>query len=92
MVSLGNIILRIRVVFFASVRELTGESWLDLDLEANVTDVSDVKRLLCQRNEAWREALDHPSLIQSVNHKMVVSSHPIEEDDEIAFFPPMTGG
>ncbi|MEM8661651.1 MAG: MoaD/ThiS family protein [Pseudomonadota bacterium] len=31
-------------------------------------------------------------MIRAVNHDMVTSNSPLKDGDEIAFFPPVTGG
>ncbi|HOY23759.1 MAG TPA: MoaD/ThiS family protein, partial [Cellvibrio sp.] len=40
----------------------------------------------------WLEFLASDKLLFSVNQTLVKASHPIQDGDEVAFFPPVTGG
>jgi molybdopterin synthase sulfur carrier subunit len=54
--------------------------------------VAAIKALLSQRGAAWKEALNQPNLVHALNHKVVLTDAMVSEGDELAFFPPMTGG
>ena len=89
--------MNIRIKLFATLREALGESEFDLSLAALVPsekpmDVAAVKALLSQRGVDWHEALNQPNVVHALNHKVVFADAPITEGDELAFFPPMTGG
>lgn len=80
------------ILFFASLREQlnTGqEDWESLD---GITTVKDLLNQLQARGEPWQSALNNPKLIVSVNQEVVNQDHPISLKDEVAFFPPVTGG
>jgi molybdopterin synthase sulfur carrier subunit len=57
-----------------------------------MSTVAGLKEVLGARGESWVEALSHPNLIQAVNQRVVFEEEAINDGDEIAFFPPMTGG
>ena len=87
----------ITIKFFSALREALGESEFQLDLsdisEASAqVDVAAVKALLSRRGAAWKEALNQPNLVHALNHKVVFTDAVVFEGDELAFFPPMTGG
>ena len=89
--------MNIRIKLFATLREALGESEFDLSLaplapSENPTDVAAVKALLSQRGIDWHEALNQPNVVHALNHKVVFTDALITEGDELAFFPPMTGG
>lgn len=80
----------IKLLFFAQVRELTGTD--RLELENRYSTVEELRDALSQRGERSALALDHKKLLFAVNHTFVQSDHPLTAGDEIAFFPPVTGG
>jgi molybdopterin synthase catalytic subunit len=81
--------VKLKIRFFASLRERLGAS--DLDLEcAEGTTVEDLRRQLAGRY-AQPEAFAATLLI-SVNWDPVDASYPLSDGDEVAFLPPMSGG
>jgi molybdopterin synthase subunit MoaD len=80
----------IKVLFFAQVRELVGEDSLSLNTTANT--VEELRQALVARGDRWALALEEGKLLSAVNQTLVESSHPIADGDEVAFFPPVTGG
>ncbi|MBL4822821.1 MAG: molybdopterin converting factor subunit 1 [Colwellia sp.] len=81
----------IKVVFFAALREQLECSELTLSSE-NIATVADLKQQLASKNEQWQALFDNTSLLSAINHDMVDSEQPIKPGDEVAFFPPVTGG
>ncbi|MBS05419.1 MAG: molybdopterin synthase sulfur carrier subunit [Gammaproteobacteria bacterium] len=81
----------IDVRFFASVRETLGLESTQVDAEG-VGSVADVINALIVRDEAFREALGQENMLVSVNQVMVKPDTPVRAGDEVAFFPPVTGG
>ena len=89
--------MKITIKLFAALREALGESEFELDLEgvtadAAPIDVASVKAALSQRGPDWNEALNQPNLVHALNHKVVFVDAVVSAGDELAFFPPMTGG
>ena len=87
----------ITIKLFSTLREALGESEFQLNLfeiseSSAEVDVAAVKRLLSQRGADWKEALNQPNLVHALNHKVVFTDALVSEGDELAFFPPMTGG
>ena len=82
----------IKVLYFASFRELlgTGSELVDPGDLKNVGDLlSDLKG----RGEKWaRVFADGQVIMIAVNQEMAEPATPIQDGDEVAFFPPVTGG
>ena len=79
----------IQVLFFAQVRELIGCAQLACE---PCRDVETLRRQLAQRGDKWALALESGKLLAAVNQTMVSFDHPLQDGDEVAFFPPVTGG
>lgn len=81
----------IKVVYFASIREQLGVDQEQLaDTPATVNLLVD---LLCQRGTAWQQVFQggQPVLV-AVNQEMSQTDAVLTDGDEVAFFPPVTGG
>ena len=64
----------------------------DISEASAPVDVAAIKKRLSQRGAEWQEALNQPNLVHALNHKVVFTDAVVSEGDELAFFPPMTGG
>ena len=80
----------IKVLFFAQVRELVNTDSLTLD--ATFKDVAALRAQLAAQSDRWALALDEGKLLAAVNQTLVEFTHPLAAGDEVAFFPPVTGG
>ncbi len=81
----------IKVVFFAALREQLNCSDLCLASD-NINTIADIKQQLSDKNALWQQVFSNTSLLSAVNHDMVDNTHPVKSGDEVAFFPPVTGG
>lgn len=84
--------MMLKILYFASVRELLGQGSEELPLPAGVLDVAGLLGFLAQRGGAWEHLAEIRNLRQAVNQEMVGRDAPIGAGDEVAFFPPVTGG
>ena len=85
--------MKVRVLYFASVRERLGKDVEEVDLPAGVATVASLRRHLQARGGVWAEALADGKLLRTaVNQDMAQPALAIKPGDEIAFFPPVTGG
>ena len=80
----------INVLFFAQVRELVGVD--SLALAPEFTNVEAVRQHLAAQEGRWSLALEEGKLLAAVNQTLVSFDHPVTDGDEVAFFPPVTGG
>ncbi len=81
----------IKVVFFAALREQLDCSELNIDSD-KIDSVADVKQQLITLHPNWQGYLENSSLLTAVNNEMVNASCQVKSGDELAFFPPVTGG
>ena len=81
----------IKVVFFAALREQLNCSELTLNSE-NFSTVAEVKNHLANQDEQWQKTFSNGALLSALNHEMVNNEQAVTSGDELAFFPPVTGG
>jgi sulfur-carrier protein len=83
----------ITVLYFARLRESLGQSSEQIPLPATVRDLEGLRSLLVARGGAWKDELAHDKRVRAaVNQAMARGDSPIADGDEVAFFPPVTGG
>ncbi len=80
----------LNVLFFASVRERLNTENLSCALAADIDELISI--LVTERGDAWAKVLRAPNIIVAVNHQVVSLDHALSDGDEVAFFPPVTGG
>jgi molybdopterin synthase sulfur carrier subunit len=85
--------LKIKLLYFASLRENLGKAEEDLDVPPEGTTVASVRALLQTRGGAWETALAQGKAVRvAVNQEMAQPTTAVRAGDEVAFFPPVTGG
>jgi molybdopterin converting factor subunit 1 len=82
-----------RVLYFAWVRQKVGVAEQELSPPAEVADVGGLMRWLAAQGGGHAEAFADPRQIRAaVNQDFAGPEHPVRAGDEVAFFPPVTGG
>ena len=82
----------ITVLFFAQVRELLGTSKAEISPSLNLTDAESLRLHLSKSNERWTKVLQSDKLLVAVNQELCAWDTLVSDGDEVAFFPPVTGG
>jgi len=82
----------ILISYFARYREQLNLGGEKLPLTATLKSIDDVRQLLIARGGVWAEVLGKNNLMCALNQELCHSDQAIEDFDEIAFFPPVTGG
>lgn len=83
----------ITVLYFARLKETLGLASEHIPLPRAVTNLEGLRELLVARGGVWSEELAVNRRIRAaVNHTMAAGDTAIADGDEIAFFPPVTGG
>lgn len=80
----------IKVLFFGQTRELIGMP--SIELPTQPTTVLALRNQLSTTGDNWHYALIEKSCLCAVNKVLVTEQHIIKSGDEVAFFPPVTGG
>jgi molybdopterin synthase sulfur carrier subunit len=85
--------VKIKVLYFASLREQVGTRGEDLDIAPEGTSVGGLRAMLMARGGAWQAALAQGKAVRvAVNQEVAQPATPVRPGDEVAFFPPVTGG
>ena len=80
----------IEVLFFGRVREELACDGLQV---SGVSDLDALQaHLVEERGERWAEVLQQENIIRAVNQAVVADNVTLADGDEVAFFPPGTGG
>jgi molybdopterin synthase sulfur carrier subunit len=82
----------IQLRYFASLRESLGIGEEQIELPADIHDLPGLTRWLQGRDESWASALADKRLHVAINQEIVKPDATIKDGDEIAWFPPVTGG
>lgn len=83
----------LRVLFFASIRERLGHASLSLEPSAECSSVQDlIRRLDAQEIPGCAALLEADNTLIAVNREVVGAQYALADGDEIAFYPPVTGG
>jgi molybdopterin synthase sulfur carrier subunit len=82
-----------RLLYFAWLRARIGVAEEELPLPPEVRDVAGLVAWLRRRGANYAEALRDSKIVRvAVNQDYVGPDHPLRDGDEVALFPPVTGG
>jgi sulfur-carrier protein len=85
--------VKVTVLFFANLREQLGTGVEVVDVPDSASTVAGLRLHLMQRGGAWQEVLADMKVVRvAVNQDMAAANAPLNPGDEVAFFPPVTGG
>jgi molybdopterin converting factor subunit 1 len=84
---------KVKVLFFARLRDALGSEYLEVEDSRFPTTVAALRRQVqTQASGDFAEAMQDPNVFCAVNQRVVDEDQPVDAADEVAFFPPMTGG
>ncbi len=82
-----------KILYFAWVREKTGIGEETLEIPKEIRTARDLVGWLKDRGEGFSLAFSDDRLVRvAVNQEYATLDEPVSSDDEVAFFPPVTGG
>ncbi len=85
--------MKVKVLFFAALREQLGTASEEVSLPSGVSTVAALRQHLKSRGGAYEKAFSEKALVRTaLNQDMVSPTARIKAGDEVAFFPPVTGG
>ena len=85
--------MKIKLFYFAKVREVLGIDREEIDVESDIKTLAELVAFLKLRGSQWQSIFDMSSSYRmAVNQELVEENYTINANDEVAFFPPITGG
>ena len=84
--------MALKILYFAGLREALGQASEHLARPDGVGNVGELHAHLAARGGAWQALATTKNLRVAVNQEMATMHTPLEDGDEVAFFPPVTGG
>ena len=85
--------MNIKILYFARIKEAVNYSAEDINLPDDVHTITALKNYLSLRGETWADLFNGKQTVRAaINHQLVDNLATIKPGDEVAFFPPVTGG
>ena len=84
--------MTVKIVFFASLREELGVNSVDLQISGSSSVSSLISQLADQYSAEWLAILTAENIRIAVNQNIITDDIGVIDGDEVAFFPPVTGG
>ena len=82
----------LKILYFARLREELGRSAEEIAIDPKVDNVAALATHLAARGGAWQSLSMESNVRVAVNQEMANASTAVKPGDEVAFFPPVTGG
>ena len=85
----------LKILFFGQLKEIIKTESLEIELTQDgkqLKTVAMLRSLLQAKGDLWNEYLDFDRALVAVNHELTSDDTTLNDADEIAFFPPVTGG
>ena len=81
------------ILYFSWIKDKLGKTKENITIDENISNVAELITFLKSKDESYKEVFkDISSIRVSINMETANMDDPISINDEIAFFPPMTGG
>ncbi len=84
--------MTVTVLYFAALREAVGTEREAFSLLPEIHTVVQLRASLCARGGVWEALKEGKSLRAAVNQRLAAPDTALRDGDEVAFFPPVTGG
>ena len=81
--------MRIKILFFATLRDRAGTKFTDLEIPVGAT-VQELKDLVVEKYPGLKETMD--TVVISINREYAFDQSVVPDNAEVAMFPPVSGG
>ena len=82
--------MQLKVLLFATLKDRAGQNHVTVDLPDDTSSVARVKDALVERFPALAPSM--PTAVSAVNQEFAEANQVVRDGDEVAFFPPVSGG
>lgn len=84
--------MTVKILYFASLRDALGCAEESFALPSGVSTIGELRSFLAGRGDKWHALAEGRNVRAARNQRMAAQADPVMPGDEIAFFPPVTGG
>ena len=85
--------MNIKILYFARIKDAVNYSTEEITLPSDISTITALKNYLALRGEIWANLFNGKQVVRAaINHELVQDLATIQAGDEVAFFPPVTGG
>lgn len=84
--------MTVRILYFAGLRDAVGRADESMVLPSGVGTIGELQSFLADRGGDWEALSPGRSVRVARNQRMVQAGETVTPGDEVAFFPPVTGG
>ncbi len=82
-----------KILYFSWIKDQIGNAEESLDIKDNIQTIEELVNFLKNINDNYKSVFTDVSSIKvSINMEIASFKDKINKEDEVAFFPPMTGG
>lgn len=82
-----------KLLYFSWIKDKIGKAQENIEIQSNVKTVEDLIVFLQNTNDKYKSVFEKTSDIKvSINMETANFNDVVNDNDEVAFFPPMTGG
>lgn len=85
--------MKITILYFARIKEVVNYSSEEVVLPEGLETIIALKAWLSNRGATWQKLFSGAGVVRAaINHELVDDMATMDDGDEVAFFPPVTGG